>query len=285
MRNLFGSVLSVLAWIVITVFGLVVLPFYFSTWGSAAAMCLLAGFTCTIVIFGLGFVPAATLAARPKLQQFFDAIKVVRRVFIIGALIVAVVYAAKMGADWTISPKTTANKPVETSTGTTFSLGKPADPATVDPAVAAKPEAKAVMVDANGQTVYTQSGKNGQVLLKGKILEGEALELDAFAITKTTNGKTESYTNGCLWVVVGPLDLDANPISYTDGCAQKIGVQNLQKFLDENVWVKFSRGDRLKDNSAWSYKPWALNNIWLPEGYTFKKLGTLNAKNDTFPNK
>jgi uncharacterized membrane protein len=176
---------------------------------------------------------------------------------------------------------TVAKKTVATSQ---FSLGKPADPATIDNGVWNDPQKAAVMVDGNGTTVYTQSGKNGSVLLKGKIVDGESLVLDSYSLSKTINGKLESYSGGNLLVLVGPLDLDANPISYTDGAAQEIGTINLQKFLDENIWVKFSRGDRLSDNSAWSYKTWALSNIWLPDGYSIKKLG-LTAATDTYPNK
>lgn len=205
------------------------------------------------------------------------------------ALIVAIFFGSLLPS---ITPKTNLNNlAVVNQTQTqsqnqpeVFSLGKPADPKDVDPAIWNKPMEDGVMINGEGIVYYTQTGKKGVKLLKGQIPEGQTLVLDSYSLSKKVNDKLESYSGGNLLVIVGPLDLDKNPISYSDGAAQMIGTTNLQKFLDQNIWVKFSRGDALKNNSAWSYKPWALTNIWLPNGYHFKKLG-LTKKTDTYPNK
>jgi len=165
-----------------------------------------------------------------------------------------------------------------------FSLGVPADIDTVDPSVWNEPMQDAVMVDGNGTTVYTQSGKDGSVLLKGQIPDGQALVLDSYALSKVVNDKTESYSGGCILVLVGPFDLDSNPISYTDGAAQMIGVTSLQSFLDSNVAVKFARGDWSTEKNQWSYEPWALIHVWTPTGYEFNQL-VLTYENDIYPNK
>jgi len=168
--------------------------------------------------------------------------------------------------------------------GNSFSLGVPADIDTVDPSVWNEPMQEGVLVDANGTTVYTQSGKDGSVLLKGKIPDGQALVLDSYAMSMETNGKTESYSGGNILVLVGPFDLDSNPISYTDGAAQSIGITSLQDFLDENVAVKFARGDWNLEKDQWSYEPWALNNVFTPDGYEFHQL-VLTYETDNYPNK
>jgi hypothetical protein len=165
-----------------------------------------------------------------------------------------------------------------------FSLGKPANPTDVDPKIWNKPMSDGVMITSDGIVYYVQSGKNGSKTLKGKIPEGAYLVLDAFTISKTTNGKIESFTNGNLYIIVGPLDLDVNPINYVDGCAQYIGKDGLQNLLDNNIAVKFARGDWSKKKNQWSYRPWALTNFWLPDGYKFNKL-TLTYQTDTYPNR
>ena len=217
-----------------------------------------------------------------KTKNWFGTIGVI-------GLIIAILFGSFLPS---ITPKTNLNNLAVVNQSQTqaqtqpdvFSLGVPANPTDVDPAIWNKPMKDGVMITGKGIVYYTQSGKKGSKLLKGQIPDGQTLVLDSYSLSKKVNDKVESYSGGNLLVIPGPLDLDKNPISYTDGAAQMIGTIGLQKFLDENIWVKFSRGDALKNNSAWSYKPWALTNKWLPDGYHFKKLG-LTKKTDTYPNK
>lgn len=161
-----------------------------------------------------------------------------------------------------------------------FSLNDPANPSDVNSNIWNQVYDAGVMVGENGDVYYTQSGKDGSVLLHGKIEASQTVVIDAYRLEKDD----KIYSEGCILVLNGPVDFDTNPIFYTNGAAQIIATENTQKFLDENVWLKFSRGDRLADDSAWSYKTWALSNIWLPDGITFKELG-LTAETDTYPSK
>lgn len=244
-----------------------------NTWGIAALVGIFALLLAAIVAF--------SQEIKPEFQH--DKIKNILAALGSILLILAILFGLLLPNTFSSTTNQTF-VPGATTKPEVFSLGKPSDPKDVDPTVWKQPLKGAVMIDGNGIVYYTQSGKNDSKLLKGQIPAGQTLVLDSYALSKQVNDKLESYSGGNLLVVVGPLDLDKNPISYTDGAAQMIGTIELQNFLDENVWVKFSRGDSLSDHSAWSYKPWALSNIWLPEGYTFKKLG-LTAKTDTYPNK
>lgn len=245
-----------------------------STWGIVALVGIVALFLANIIAFTKEIKPTF---GHTRTMNFFYTIGsfLLMLAIIFGLLFPNLIKPAI--ENQTFVPGATTKPEV-------FSLGKPADPKDVDPTVWKQPLKGAVMIDGNGIVYYTQSGKNDSKLLKGQIPAGQTLVLDSYALSKQVNDKLESYSGGNLLAVVGPLDLDKNPISYTDGAAQMIGTTELQNFLDENIWVKFSRGDSLPDHSAWSYKPLALSNIWLPDGYTFKELG-LTAKTDTYPNK
>lgn len=182
----------------------------------------------------------------------------------------------------TTTPEPTPAPTTTPSSITKFALGEP-NGFTDDPQIFGKSYEAGIMIDSAGKAVYTQSGKNGTTELKGIIPEGSAMILDAYAIFKDG----QKYSGGCLVVYEGPFDLNALeiPLGYTNGAAQLISSDTIQSFLDENVWVKFSRGDRLPDDSGWSYKPWALNekNVWIPDGYTMRKPGDLTKETDTYP--
>lgn len=158
-----------------------------------------------------------------------------------------------------------------------FSLGKLGNLKDVD-------QKASVMVTRVEVVHYTQSGENNAKTLHGIITEGQALVLDAYTLEKVINSKYKTYTGGNLYVITGPLNLDKNPITYVDGCAQLIDTSQIQAFLDNNIAVKFARGDWNKMRNCWSYKPWALTNFWLPDGIKYNKI-TLNSTTDTYPNK
>lgn len=156
---------------------------------------------------------------------------------------------------------------------------KPANGENVDPKVYVQPYTAGTITDAQGNGVWTQSGKNGSAQLLGVIPEGNYVEIDAYTIWK--DGK--EFTKGNIIVVAGPLDLTNAKLSYKDGGANLIK-GDLQAFLDDNVWGKFCRGNLIVDPSTkqpvldangdlqFKYQPWALTNIQLPEGFTFKSL-------------
>lgn len=166
-----------------------------------------------------------------------------------------------------------------------YQVGEPADASDINNGVWNQPYADAIMVGTDGTTsVYTQSGKDGSTTLSGKIPANVALVVDSYNLTVNR----DPYTNGNLLVIVNDgkteKDIINYGISYTNGCAQLISVSNLQTLLDENIAVKFARGDWDKDTNKWSYSPWALENLWIPTGYTYNPL-TLTYVTDTYPNK
>ena len=168
------------------------------------------------------------------------------------------------------------------ATASSFSLGKPANTKDVDSGVWNKPMKDAVMITGEGIVYYVQSGKDGSKTLKGKVPEGAYLVLDAFTISKTTKGEPESFTNGNIFVAAGPLDLDANPINYVDGAAQCIGKEGLQDLLDNNIAVKFARGNWDTKKNQWSYNHWAEDNIFIPKGFKYNSI-VLTYETDTYP--
>jgi len=243
----------------------------YSSWPGIVALC------------GLGFAMIGTFIYflhenNEKLSKI--AFQIGKWFSCIGAIALAVylIFGFLIPAFSIDSAKTTP------TTGTTFSLGEPANAEDVKSSVWNEPLEDGVMVDAYGTTVYTQSGKDGSTLLKGQIPEGQALVLDSFTLFKKTNGVTESYSNGNLMVIVGPLDLNSNPLGYTDGAAQMVSVTSLQKFIDNNIALKFARGDWSAEKNQWSYQPWALTNFWLPDGYSYNDLN-LTYDTDTYPNR
>lgn len=247
---------------------------YSSSWPGIVALC------------GLGFAMIGTFIYflhenNEKLSKM--VFKVGKWFIYIGAIAIAVslIFGFLIPAFSVDSAETAKTAP---TAGTTFSLGEPANAEDVKSSVWNEPLEDGVMVDAYGTTVYTQSGKDGSTLLKGQIPEGQALVLDSFTLFKKTNGVTESYSNGNLMVIVGPLDLNSNPIGYTDGAAQMVSVTSLQKFIDNNIALKFARGDWSAEKNQWSYQPWALTNFWLPDGYTYNDLD-LTYDTDTYPNR
>jgi len=194
------------------------------------------------------------------------------------------------GNDTIVPAATTTTLPTETTTivdDADYQVGEPANASDINESVWNEPYADAVMVDANGTSIYTQSGKDDSTTLSGTLPSGVALVIDSYNLT--VNGK--DYTDGNLLVIVNDSmttdkDITNYGISYTNGCAQLISISNLQVLLDENISVKFARGDWNKDTNKWSYAPWALTNIWLPESgeYTYTML-TLTYDTDTYPNR
>lgn len=190
----------------------------------------------------------------------------------------------------TIVPAATTTLPTETTTivdDADYQVGEPADAKDINNDVWNQPYSDAVMVDGNGTSIYTQSGKDGSTILSGNLPSNVALVVDSYNLT--VNGK--SYTNGNLLVIVNDSmttdkDIANYSISYTNGCAQLISVSNLQNLLDNNIALKFARGDWNTDTNQWSYAPWALTNIWLPESgeYTYNPL-ELTYESDTYPNR
>lgn len=186
-----------------------------------------------------------------------------------------------------LNPTSTSNTTDETSitVAPDYYVGVPANADDINNNVWNQPYADAVMVGTDGTTsVYTQSGKDGSSELSGLLPVNVALVIDSYNLT--VNGK--SYTNGNLLVIVNDSDTEKDianyGISYTNGAAQLISTSNLQKLLDSNIAVKFSRGDWSKEKNQWSYSPWALNNLWIPEGYTYTPL-KLDYESDTYPNR
>lgn len=155
-------------------------------------------------------------------------------------------------------------------------LGQP--PADVNEGVYKLPYEAGTITDDQGNGIYTQSGKDGSAELHGTIPANAWLQIDSYILWK--NGT--KYTGGNLIVVAGPIDLDVADVSFKDGGANLV-TGDLQAFLDDNVWGKFCRGNIAADGKSFTYKPWALKNIQLPAGFTFKSLDLCakNAAEDT----
>lgn len=288
LKNKILCVTGILFSIVALIFSLIFFPVFM---GGYAIFCVIGAALCILGLV-LALINISINNGRlnlAKLIVLFTGLGTfVLTLLIIGCVALANNLADKQTVVSEVSDPTdvVTQEPVVTTAPEEFSLYKPADVEDVDQEVWNKPYEDGVMVTGEGLVYYAQTGKDDAKLIKGNVPDGQALVIDAFALSKTFNGKTESMSGGCILVVVGPLDLDANPINITDGAAQTIGIDSLQNLLDTNIAVKFARGNRLADNSAWSYQPWALenSNIVLPDGYKFNKL-TLTEKTDTYPSK
>lgn len=178
--------------------------------------------------------------------------------------------------DTTAADKTNSND---------YQVGEPADAKDINNDVWNQPYSDAVMVGIDGTTsVYTQSGKDGSTTLSGTIPAGWALVVDSLDLN--VNG--ESFVDGNLLVIINDSktdkDISGYKISYFNGGAQLIPVPGLQNLLDNNIALKFARGDWNKDTNKWSYSPWALANLWIPEGYVYNPL-KLTYESDTYPNR
>ncbi|MDP3013083.1 MAG: hypothetical protein Q8M92_02490 [Candidatus Subteraquimicrobiales bacterium] len=140
------------------------------------------------------------------------------------------------------------------------------------------PYESGTITDQQGNGIYTQSGKDGSAKLNGVIPENAWLQIDSYILWK--NG--QKFTGGNLIVVAGPIDLAVANVEFKDGGANLV-TGDLQAFLDDNVWGKFCRGNIATDGVSFTYKPWALKNIQLPEGITFKSLSNCpkSASEDT----
>jgi len=166
-----------------------------------------------------------------------------------------------------------------------YQVGEPANADDINPDVWNQPYSDAVMVGIDGTTsVYTQSGKDGSTTLSGTIPTDWVLIVDSLDLN--VNG--ESFIDGNLLVIINDSktdkDISGYGISYFNGGSQLTPISNLQNLLDSNIAVKFARGDWNKEIKQWSYSPWALANIWLPDGYTYNPL-KLDYASDTYPNK
>lgn len=184
----------------------------------------------------------------------------------------------------TIASETTAPTPAPIAApDSNYQVGEPANADDINNGVWNQPYSDAIMVDGT-TSVYTQSGKDGSTTLSGTLPSEVALVVDSYSLT--VNGK--SYTGGNLLVIVNDTVIDKDianyGISYVDGCAQLISTSNLQTLLDDNIALKFARGDWNSEKDQWSYSPWALTNLWIPEGYTYNPL-TLTYDTDTYPNR
>jgi hypothetical protein len=144
---------------------------------------------------------------------------------------------------------------------------KPAPGENVDPLIYKKPYEAGTITDNQGNGIWTQSGKNGSAELRGTIPADAYLEVDSYILWKGD----QTFTGGNLIVVAGPLDLAVANVSYKDGGANLVR-GDLQAFLDDNVWGKFCRGNIAPDGKSFTYVPWALKNIQLPAGFSFKPL-------------
>lgn len=245
-----------------------------NTWGIVALVGIFDLFLAAIVAFSQEIDP------KPQHDKIKNILAVLGSIL----LVLAVLFGLLLPNTFS---STTNQKfvPGATTNSSNYQVGEPADIKDINNDVWNQPYSDAVMVGTDGTTsVYTQSGKDGSTTLTGMIPSKVALVVDSYNLT--VNGK--SYTNGNLLVIVNDSTtdkiIDNYGISYTNGCAQLISTSNLQKLLDENIAVKFSRGDWNKTTKQWSYSPWALNNTWIPKSYIYTPL-KLTYKSDTYPNK
>lgn len=184
------------------------------------------------------------------------------------------------------APQATVSTSTHDSSGGNFTIEsntlgeKPANSENIDQKVYTKPYTVGTITNAEGNGVWTQSGKNGKAKLHGSVPTGSYLEVDAYSLTK--DGKT--YSGGIIIIVAGPLDLEKANVSYQDGGANLV-TGDIQAFIDDNLFGKFCRGDLIVDQTTklpvldangdlqFKYKPWALTYRQLG-GY---KMSPLNS--------
>ena len=136
-----------------------------------------------------------------------------------------------------------------------------------------------VLVTESGDVRYVQSGKEGTRRLQGTVKKDQILVLDCYTLVKDG----EKWDGGNLLMLRGPIDLDNYEIIYTDGAAQLVDPDHAQELLDYNIAVKFARGDWDPQKNQFSYKRWALTNLWTLDYDYHTLVGKLNAANDTYP--
>jgi hypothetical protein len=136
-----------------------------------------------------------------------------------------------------------------------------------------------VQVTDSGDVWYAQSGKDGTNRLQGRITKDQILVLDCYTLIK----EGTKYDGGNLLMLRGPVDFDNYEIYYNDGAAQLVDPDHAQELLDYNIAVKFARGDWDSKKNQFSYKRWALTNLWTLDYDYHTLVGKLNAANDTYP--
>lgn len=146
-----------------------------------------------------------------------------------------------------------------------------------DPEIYAKPNNEGQM-STSGHITYTQSGKPNEQTVSGRIGQHQSLVVTAYEIVY----QGDIYTGGVVWVIPGPYNLDDYPFIMKDGAATLTSNNSVQAKLD-SMYVDFCRGDR--DGDWWSYQPWALNHVLVPDQYYFpaNTYGCFNAAGDIYP--
>jgi hypothetical protein len=133
-----------------------------------------------------------------------------------------------------------------------------------------------------GRVNYVQSSKEGERWVYGYVGAEQNLVVTAYS---TIFPDGQEFTNGIVYVIQGPFDLDRYPLFIKDGAATLVGKNATQAKLD-SMFVDFCRGDRNSTNTAWTYNPWALAHVMLPEGFFFLDVpgDCFDAAHDTWPN-
>ena len=135
----------------------------------------------------------------------------------------------------------------------------------------------------DGSVVYDQTSKEGEHTVTGEIYEGQSLVVIAYRATLPDG---QLFDQGILFVIDGPADLYKYPFTYRDGAATLVSTGTGVQSKLNSVYVDVCRGDRLPDNSAWSYSPWALSNVFLSDEYAFPNVpeDCFSASEDFWPN-
>lgn len=134
-----------------------------------------------------------------------------------------------------------------------------------------------------GLVTYTQTGKPGEQTVTGYVGEGQNLVVTAY---RSVLPDGELYDNGIVYIVSGPFDLNEYPLTIVDGAATLVAKGDATQAKIDSMWVDFCRGDRTEDGSAWTYRPWALSNVFLPDDYFMLDVpgDCFNSTNDSWPN-